>query len=317
MTDGSPQTETPLIAVAGASCVDMTLRQPPLDWIGRPGQDRYRPETVLNLKQPPELGIGGNGAAAAYVLGMLGLRVALNGPTGEDAAGQLIRGWLADANVELVAQPGRSTMFSITPVDARSRRLVCLQYPSPPIDWMASARNDDASWLLLAAHSQVQAGELKQVEDALRHFQSRGGMTALDTGIGWMRTSRADEVTQTWAHVDLLIGTLDELKFWTGRDDPEDVAERARGLGARRVMIKMGADGAAWTDEDGVYAHQPARSVERSDVSIGAGDGFNGALIARLVRGESVESAVNFAQSVAANIVEIGNGVTGWGACRS
>ena len=313
MDDGSVPTEKPVIAVAGASAVDMTLRQLPLEWIGGPGQDHYNPEMMQSLEAPPELGLGGNGAAAAYVLGILGLRVVLNGPTGVDAAGRLIRDWLKEANVESVALPGQSTMFAVTPVDAQSRRLVCLQYPSPPIDWMLSARNDQATWLLVAAHSQVKAGELKEVADALCFFQSRGGVTVLDTGIGWMRTNRADQMTRIWADVDLLIATLDELRFWTGLDHPEDIAERALSHGAQRVVIKMGAQGAAWMSEDRVYAHQPARRIERSDVSVGAGDGFNGALIARLVHGASLESGVNFAQTVAAKIVEIGNGVIGWG----
>ena len=306
-------TEKPVIAVAGASSVDMTLRRPPLEWIGDQSQDRYTPEMVQTLESAPDLGLGGNGAAAAYVLGMLGQRVVLNGPTGEDAAGRLVRDWLKEANVESVALPGHSTMFAVTPVDDQSRRLVCLQYPSPPIDWMFSARNDQATWMLLAAHSQVQADELNEVGDALCCFQSCGGVTVLDTGIGWMRTNPADQMTRIWADVNLLTGTLDELRFWTGLDHPEDIAERILSLGVQQVVIKMGAEGAGWMSEDGVYAHQPARHVERSDVSIGAGDGFNAALIARLVHGESLASAVDFAQTVAARIVEIGNGVIGWG----
>jgi len=313
MVEGSAPIEKPVIAVAGASSVDMTLRQPPFEWVGGTSQDSYTPEMVKNLEDPPELGLGGNGAASAYVLGVLGLRVLLNGPIGEDAAGQLIRDWLKEANVESVAPAAQATMFSVTPVDAQSRRLVCLQYPSPRIDWMLSVRNDQATWLLLTAHSQVAVSELNEVGDTLCFFQSRGGVTVLDTGIGWMRTNRADQMTRIWADVDLLIGTLNELSFWSGLEHPEDIARRAMSVGVGKVVIKMGAEGAGWMSEDGVYAHQPARRIERSNVSVGAGDGFNAALIARLIQGESLESSVNFAQIVAAKIVEIGNGVIGWG----
>jgi sugar/nucleoside kinase (ribokinase family) len=316
MVDGSAPIEKPVIAVAGASSIDMTLRQPPLEWVGGASQDSYTPEMVEDLAHPPELGLGGNGAASAYVLGVLGLRVLLNGPTGEDAAGTLIEGWLKEASVESVAPPAEATMFAVTPVDGQSRRLVCLQYPSPRIDWRLSAKNDQATWLLLAAHSQVAASELKEAGDTLRVFKSKDGVTVLDTGIGWMRTNQADQMKRIWADVSLLIGTLDELRFWSGLEYAEDIARLALSVGVGRVVIKMGAEGAGWMNEDGVYAHQPARRIERSNVSVGAGDGFNAALIAQLVQGESLKSAVDFAQTVAAKIVEIGNGVIGWGSCK-
>ena len=125
----------------------------------------------------------------------------------------------------------------------------------------------------------------------------------LDPGVGWMRTNPAEQMTGVWANVDLLIGTLDELQFWTRIDQPEQIAKRARRQGARRVVIKMGADGAAYMDEDENFDHQPACRVARSDVSVGTGDAFNGALLARLVGGESLASAVAFAQTVAAKVV--------------
>ena len=312
MADATSVAEQRVIAVAGAAAIDMTLRRPPLDWIGSPSKDHYTPEMFHKLEDPPELGLGGNGAAAAYVLGVLGVRVLLSGPIGEDAAGWLVRDWLKKANVECVGAPASSTMFSLLLVDIDSRRLAVLVHPSPRIDWISSAGTEGATWLLLAAHSQVAADELDEVGEALRLFQSRGGITVLDPGVGWMRTNPAEQMTGVWANVDLLIGTLDELQFWTGVDQPEQIAKRARRQGARRVVIKMGEDGAAYMDEDENFDHQPACRVARSDVSVGTGDAFNGALLARLVGGESLASAVAFAQTVAAKVVEIGHGVIGW-----
>ncbi len=294
----------------------MTLRHLPPGWPGGETGDDYGPDRVWCLPESPRLGLGGNGAAAAYVLGMLGVRVVLNSPVGDDAAGRLVQGWLAEANVEPVVLPGRATMFAVTPVDARSQRLVCAQFSSPPVDWRQSARHDEARWLLLAVQSQVEADAVEDVGDALRDFRSRGGVTVLDTGAGWMRSHRPEAVTGLWSGVDWLIGTLDELRHWTRAVAPAEVAGSVLDHGARRVVIKMGADGAAWMGDDRVYGHQPARRLERSGVSIGAGDGFNGALVARLLDGAPVETAVAFAQTVATKIVEIGNGVIGWGAER-
>ena len=164
-----------VVAVAGAASVDMTLRRIPLDWIARPGQDQYTPEMMQRLEDPPELGLGGNGAAAAYVLGTLGVRVHFYGPTGSDAAGWLVRGWLQEAKVKCPKPVRKATMFAVTPVDADSKRLVCWQYPTPRIDWIPSAQTEEATWLLLAAHSLVEADELEEIAEAGRRDGARHG----------------------------------------------------------------------------------------------------------------------------------------------
>ena len=312
MVEESRQVENQTIAIAGTAGVDMTLRQPPLDEIGLIRSDNYTPDMIRALDHPPELGLGGNGAAAAYILGMLGWQVQLNSPVGQDAAGNMVREWLREANVESIAPKSNATMFSIVPVDSDAKRLGVLHFASPKVDWNFSAQATTASWFLLAGHSKVETGELDEVQQALKLFRSRGGITVLDSGIGWMQTNPADQMATVWSHVDLLIGTMDELMFWTGADATKQVAQRAQQLGARRVVVKMGADGAALLDENGQFEHQPAKRVTRSDVSIGAGDAFNGALVAQLMAGHELNTAVDFAQTVAAKVVTTGNGVIGW-----
>ena len=44
MADATSVAEQRVIAVAGAAAIDMTLRRPPLDWIGSPSKDHYTPE---------------------------------------------------------------------------------------------------------------------------------------------------------------------------------------------------------------------------------------------------------------------------------
>lgn len=313
MDDSAENPDVPSVAVAGPASLDMTLCQDSLGGIGGQARDSYSPETMVPLQRPVELLLGGNGGAAAYVLGMLGVSVRLNAPIGSGDDAGLVHGWLKEANVTVVAPPAASTMFALTPVDEHGNRLGCLQYPSPPIDWMRSARDDRASWLLIAANSLIEAEALPQVSEALAHFRSRGGATVLDTGIGWMQTIDGEQMRRVWGHVDLLVGTLDELRYWSKLEKPEAIGRLALELGVRRVVIKMGPDGAGWVDEKGVYTWQPARRLERRGVSVGAGDGFNGAMISRLACGASLEAAVGFAQTVATKIVEVGRGVIGWG----
>ena len=313
MTSTGPNGE-PVIAVAGAAAVDMTLRQPPRDWIGQVGHDVFA--KLHRLEAPLEAGLGGNGAAAAYVLGKLGMTVLLNASISDDPTGQLIRGWLDDAGVRCIAAPAESDMVSITAADADGKRLGTLQHPGSDVDWCLSAGPSEATWLLIGVHAQVGESELPQVRAALKGFRGRG-RTVLDSGVGWTQDVKPEQLQELWAEVDLLIGTAEELAHWTGCEEPEAIAECVLGKGPSQVAVKMGADGAAYQSHDLPFEHQPACPVARSDVSIGAGDAFNGGLIAALARGVALPASVAQAQQTAARVVATGRGVLGWGQTAS
>ena len=163
-----------VVAVAGSAGLDLTLRDPPRRWIGEVPRDVYTHRTLLPLRSPAEMGLGGNGGSASYVLGKLGCRVHLNAPIGEDPAGQLVRGWLAGAGVQCIAPAGRSTMQAITAVDATGRRLGTLQHVGPALDWSLSARDEEATWLLASLPGQIPVEVMPEVLHLLRAFGGAG-----------------------------------------------------------------------------------------------------------------------------------------------
>ena len=138
-------------------------------------------------------------------------------------------------------------------------------------------------------------------------------MTVLDSGVGWIPRLAPPQMSAVWAEVDLLIGTVEELGYWTGCGERRAIAEAALAKGPSRVVVKLGGDGAAYQSADGEFAHQPACPVSRSDVTIGAGDAFNGGLIAALATGAALADAVARGQQIAAKVVDAGRGVLGWG----
>jgi len=163
-----------VVAVAGSAGLDVTLRDPPRHWIGEVPRDVYTHRTLQPLHSPPEMGLGGNGGSASYVLGKLGRRVHLNAPIGQDPAGQLVRGWLERAGVKCTAPTGRSTMQAITAVDASGRRLGTLQHVGPALDWSLSAQDGEATWLLASLPGQIPLEVLPQVLNLLEDFGGGG-----------------------------------------------------------------------------------------------------------------------------------------------
>ena len=302
-----------VVAVAGSAGLDVTLRDPPRHWIGELPRDVYTHRTLLPLHSPPEMGLGGNGGSASYVLGKLGRRVHLNAPIGQDPAGQLVRDWLERAGVKCTAPTGRSTMQAITAVDASGRRLGTLQHVGPALDWSLSAQDGEATWLLASLPGQARVEVLTQVLNLLRGFGGPGRVRVLDTGLGWTGKVEPPRVRELWTRAEVVVGTLEELTVWTSGSNSQEVAERVLAAGPRTVVLKMGPGGAAYQSGREPFAHQPPVRVASSNVSIGAGDAFNGALIAALVEDCSLADAVARAQQVAAGVVERGRGVLGWG----
>ncbi|MCH2114823.1 MAG: carbohydrate kinase family protein [Pirellulales bacterium] len=304
------QTAQPKIAVIGATSVDITIREAP-DWMGHTGRDIYTRESMHALEAPIEMGLGGNGGAAAYVLGKLGLPVELLTSIGTDAPGQLVRGWLQQAGVRSIeTMPADSTMVALSAVDGQGKRQGCLQHPGAKLDWLVSASDTEAAWLLVMVHSLVTPDELQTVHQTMRKFRQADRLIALDSGMGWiLNRAEPKRIHALWGHAHVVIGTLDELSHWTGKKDPESVAQDILGHGAAHVVIKMGADGASYQSAVYAFSHQPAISIARSDRSIGAGDAFAGALVGSLATGQPLPIAVTNAQHVAAQVVESGRGV--------
>ena len=302
-----------VVAVAGSAGLDVTLRDPPRRWIGEVGRDVYTHRTLLPLHLPAEMGLGGNGGSASYVLGKLGRKVHLNAPIGQDPAGQLVRGWLDRAGVKCIAPPGRSTMQAITAVDAAGRRLGTLQHVGPALDWSLSARDEEATWLLASLPGQIPVEVLPPVLNLLKAFGGPDRVRVLDTGLGWAGKATPEQVRELWAQSEVVVGTREELIVWTSGRSGQVVAERVLAAGPHTVVLKMGPGGVAYQSAKEPFAHQPPVWVASSNVSIGAGDAFNGALIAALIEDCSLADAVARAQQVAAKVVHQGRGVLGWG----
>ncbi|HMM32824.1 MAG TPA: PfkB family carbohydrate kinase, partial [Clostridia bacterium] len=94
-----------------------------------------------------------------------------------------------------------------------------------------------------------------------------------------------------------------ELEYYSGiriksLADARNAVKKLLSDGIRTVVATLGADGAVVGDADGIRMI-PGCHVEAVD-TVGAGDAFNGALAARLVMGEEIDKAVDYANIVGA-----------------
>lgn len=110
---------------------------------------------------------------------------------------------------------------------------------------------------------------------------------------------------QLWADQKQMAATLNELaegaetvlpgigegRQLTGRDTPEGIADFYHDMGVKNVVVKLGADGAFFSEKGGARGISPGFPVEEIVDTVGAGDGFAAGVVSALAEGEPLEQA--------------------------
>ncbi len=240
---------------------------------------------------------GGKGANQAAAAGLLGPGVHMVGRVGEDPAGERQLAALAAARVDvhlvqrtpdlptgtatipvedgsgenlIVVVPGAND--ALTPVDVdvppvREARVLLLQLEVPMDTVLAAATAASGTVVLTPAPP-------RPLPDALL------------------------------ARVDVLVPNEHELTQLAGaapaERTPAELADLARGLGGRDVVVTLGARGALLVPAGGGPALLQAPPVVEVVDTTGAGDCFSGALAQGLARGQDLAGAVGYAVAAAA-----------------
>ena len=114
-------------------------------------------------------------------------------------------------------------------------------------------------------------------------------------------SARAPAAFLEWVGgIDLLVPNRDEAAALTGMPDPRGAA-RALSAHVREVVVKLGAQGALWTDGE-TQVRAPAVDVLVSDTT-GAGDAFAAGLLAARLAGAEPADALGAGCALAAEAV--------------
>lgn len=131
--------------------------------------------------------------------------------------------------------------------------------------------------------------------------RAAGAKVSYDTNLRlrlWDLDTARKVIHATIARCDLALPSLDDSRQLTGLAEPEAIVDFYLGLGARLVALKMGPEGALVAARDRRTRIAPHR-VQALDAT-GAGDTFDGAFLARLLAGDSVDAAARYANVAAA-----------------
>ena len=162
----------------------------------------------------------------------------------------------------------------------------------------------DARYLHVSAISQaISASACATVRSAIAIARSAGTLVTYDPNLRlrlWPLEQARTEIEATIAQTDVFLPSLDEARTLAGTDSMAAVFDWCAQCGAREVVLKCGAEGAwVWDSAQRTPRHVAPVRVQPVDAT-GAGDCFDGALVARLVAGDSLIDAVRYANVAAA-----------------
>ena len=245
---------------------------------------------------------GGAGANVAAWLARMDSDVTLIGRVGDDVAGRAAaEGLRAEGvDVRLAVDSERATGTCIVLVEPGGERTM-LPDAGANAALEAAALPDGAVHLHVAGYALLHPGSRPAARAMLAAALAAGLSVSVDPSSAAPLLRAGPGTFLTWiAGAGLLLPNRDEATALSGRADPEEAA-RALAAHAGEVVVKLGAEGALWTD-GGEPVRVPVLPVAGADTT-GAGDAFAAGLIAARLDGAGPADALRAGCALAAEAV--------------
>ena len=254
-------------------------------------------------------GFGGDTSNAIIACARQGAPCGYITRLGDDEFGRMLLGlWQAEAVDArgVVLDPAAHTAVYFVTHGAQGHSFSYLRRDSAAsrmrADDLPRALIEGARTLHVSGISQaISASACDTVQAAIAIARAAGVKVAYDTNLRlklWPLARAREVITATIAHTDYLLPSLEDLQSICGLDQPHAILDWCFAQGARNVVLKLGRAGciaATAQAREAIKGH----AVHAVDAT-GAGDCFDGALLARLHAGDSLVAAARYANAAAA-----------------
>lgn len=154
----------------------------------------------------------------------------------------------------------------------------------------------------------VSASACDTAYEAMRVARAAGARVAFDPNLRlklWPLARARACIAHAVSLCDIFLPGLDDMAALLGLHDADAIADWGHAQGAATVVVKLGADGVLLSNADPAVPRQrvAGRSVALVDAT-GAGDCFDGNLLARLALGDDLAAAVRYANAAASLAVQ-------------
>ena len=249
------------------------------------------------------LNVGGEAVNEAMAAAKLGLKAGILCSLGEDAAGDLVLDALRRAGVD-VSRVVRSdsqrtpvtTMFVNEDGTRRSITNSSHRYNFHPERY--ADRFTDARALMLGSLFRAPFDDPEIIRSVLSSAKAEGLLVLADTKLPNFRFLTLDDLRDSLPLIDYLTPNEDEARYYSGKEQPEEMADVFLAHGVQNVIIKLGGRGCFFKNAEEAILLPPC-DIQAVDAT-GAGDNFAAGFASEILRGASHREALRFANACGA-----------------
>ncbi len=244
---------------------------------------------------------GGKGANQAVAAGVLGAQVSFVGCVGREDHGQMLRGSLTAAGVDVssLSRADVATGVAIVTITPDGENSIVVapganRFVTPELLRSCESTWADAALVVMQLEVPIETVEFMAAECRRRNIRFL------------LNAAPAAHLSpEVLAACDPLVVNESEALFLLGdgsEDDPEDLGERLLASGPASVVVTLGSAGSIALTGDEVV-RQPALRVRAVDTT-GAGDAFVGGLATVLAAGGDLAAGLALGTRIASHAVQ-------------
>lgn len=247
----------------------------------------------------------GNSPNAAVNFAKLGLNSALIANVGGDAAGREIISYLHNHGVDsrfVRINPDKVSNYHYV-LWYKSERTILIKHEDYDYHWPHLKPKEIPRWIYFSSISQHALEFHDDLVEWLNHNPEV--KLAFQPGTFQMEVG-AERMKHVYARAELMACNREEAAFITGgnHEDLHDLFNKLHAMGPKIVLISDGPNGSYASDGENRFKMpiypDPAPPVERT----GAGDAFTSTFVAAIIKGNTVDGALQWAPISSMNVVQ-------------
>ena len=253
--------------------------------------------------QSSSLNVGGEAVNEAATAAKLGVETGILCFLGKDTAGDMIKNSLESFGVDVSYVVRESehptpvtTMFVNDDGTRKSITNQAHRYNFHPERYTDVFRDVDA--IILGSLFRAPFDDPDIILSVLKRAKEEGVIVFADTKLPNFKKLSLEDIKDCLPLVDYITPNEDEARYYTGKEDPQEMAEIFLGYGVKNVIIKLGSRG-CYFKNDKESISLPACPIDAVDAT-GAGDSFVAGFACERLRGASDEEALRFGNACGA-----------------
>ena len=253
------------------------------------------------IAESGSLAAGGEAVNEAVAAAKLGMKAGILCALGEDAAGELVMSELQRNGVD-TSLAVRTANTPVTTMFVRAdgtRKSVTNQahrfnfHPEKDLSRLTGAKA-----VILGSLFRAPFDDPAVIRDVAAGAKAAGQLVVADTKLPNFRVLTLEDIRESLPLMDYITPNEDEARRFSGREDPEAMADVFLDYGVKNVIIKLGGKGCLLKNRE-MKMSLPALPVTAVDAT-GAGDNFVAGFVSEILRGGSKETALRFANACGA-----------------